>query len=171
MPAGDGGMKYTDMLSEGDFAALVARERSRADRNGHGFSLVVIDLSDHGTSRACAVVRRVADTRMRAYDAIGWLAPGRLGILLPDATARQAALFAETLCGVCECRKVPAAFSIVTHPAHQGDGGADAVSLQAQPLRVRHDARPHARAAGAMLPRCRDAVRERAMRLWARLFE
>jgi hypothetical protein len=36
-----------DICSEEEFHAILVREKARADRNGHGFSLVAVDISNH----------------------------------------------------------------------------------------------------------------------------
>jgi lipopolysaccharide/colanic/teichoic acid biosynthesis glycosyltransferase len=74
------------LVPEGEFQRLLDRERSRADRNSHAFSLVALDTANASPScvgRALGILK----ARRRLTDDIGWLGPLQIGVLLPDTGA------------------------------------------------------------------------------------
>jgi lipopolysaccharide/colanic/teichoic acid biosynthesis glycosyltransferase len=71
------------------FRALLSHERSRADREGSRFSLVVLNVS--GLSRngdGVLLVTKTIRGAMRSIDEVGWLDARSIGVLLP-ATGRE----------------------------------------------------------------------------------
>ncbi len=84
------------ILPDSEFQRLLARERSRSDRNSHPFSLVVFAVGRLPRAR----MRRVAEIlrdRRRLTDDVGWLGLDELGVLLPDTPAKGARRFAEKI--------------------------------------------------------------------------
>jgi GGDEF domain-containing protein len=85
--------------SEEEFRSIIERERARADRTDHQFSLIVLDLGfhegNHNTNRR--LLQKVI-SRMRRIDEIGWYDQNRIGIILPYTSAQGAQKFAESLC-------------------------------------------------------------------------
>ena len=73
------------------FSALIAHERSRADRSGKAFSLAVLTFDAKAASsfRIKAACKRLSSA-LRTTDEIGWLQDGRVGVLLPDTTMEGA---------------------------------------------------------------------------------
>jgi lipopolysaccharide/colanic/teichoic acid biosynthesis glycosyltransferase len=97
------------------FAALIRHERSRADRSGKAFSLVVFPLGDRVTSRS--FVKRTCDRlrkTMRSIDEIGWLDEGSVGVLLPSTPSEGARHFARR----ATVGEAEAQFRIFTYPEH-----------------------------------------------------
>jgi GGDEF domain-containing protein len=77
-------------------AVIIERERSRADRTGSGFSLMVITCIESQQRKAALV--RFADyltTRIRLSDELGWLADNKLAIVLPATEPSGAWRLAE----------------------------------------------------------------------------
>ena len=99
-----------------EFHALVARERSRSDRNGNIFSMLVFDLDFPGVT---PLVRRSLlkelYRRLRDTDELGWYDPQHLAALLPYADAAQAAQIAENACRQAGL-KTPKPFAVYTYP-------------------------------------------------------
>lgn len=66
------------------FRALLAHERSRADREGSSFSLLVLDVSAlNGNGDGVQVVTKVVQVQTRSIDEAGWLDARSIGVLLP----------------------------------------------------------------------------------------
>jgi hypothetical protein len=69
------------------FHSLINHEKSRVDRDGIGFSLVVCEFSSGFIPR---IIRKVIAGQlllgMRSIDEIGWLNDHQLGVLLPSTS-------------------------------------------------------------------------------------
>jgi len=64
------------------FRQIVHRECARSTRNGHRFTLVLLELGEFVPARESEMLRHVW-ARVRATDVVGWLDyPGMLGALL-----------------------------------------------------------------------------------------
>ena len=91
------------LLSQHDFQAMLDCEAARSDRSGRAFSVVCMPLGSH--------CRRSRENwlsftrRLRCYDAVGWVGPGVLGVLLPD-TAQEGA---QAVTGIAAAMGLPAA--------------------------------------------------------------
>jgi len=97
------------------FSALLRHERSRADRSGKSFSLVVFPLGERVASRS--FVKRTCDKlrkTIRSIDEIGWLDEDSIGVLLPSTSSEGARHFARrATAGETEIQ-----FRILTYPEH-----------------------------------------------------
>ena len=87
------------LFDEDEFRSMIERERARADRADHQFSLIVLDLefpdeNHHTTHHMLQKIFR----RMRRIDEIGWYDQNRIGIILPYTSAQGAQKFADSLC-------------------------------------------------------------------------
>jgi lipopolysaccharide/colanic/teichoic acid biosynthesis glycosyltransferase len=97
------------------FAALIRHERSRADRSGKSFSLVVFPLGDRVESRS--FVKRTCDRlrkTMRSIDEIGWLDDSSVGVLLPSTPSEGARHFASR----ATVGEPESQFRVFTYPEH-----------------------------------------------------
>ena len=77
------------ICSEEEFHSILVREKARADRNGHGFSLVAIEISK--TDDTSFLIDRFQQL-IRTTDEIGWFDSNTLGVFLyntPAFGARQ----------------------------------------------------------------------------------
>jgi len=84
---------------ENEFRSIIERERARADRTDHQFSLIVLDLGSpdenhHATNHILQKIFR----RVRRIDEIGLYDQNRIGIILPYTSAQGAQKFTESLC-------------------------------------------------------------------------
>jgi hypothetical protein len=117
------------LYSENEFFRVLERERERANRNKHHFSLIVFELGltkmDQATLRSCL---NEISKRIRLIDEIGWYGPDCLGIILPYTSSRGARKFAESMIESIYSRNPISACTIVTYPP-----GGD-VDKQEQPL-------------------------------------
>ena len=86
----------TGICSQEEFHAILIREKARADRNGHGFSLVAFELSEfEDTSNLVAQVKQ----RIRTTDEIGWFDHHTLGVFLYNTPAMGAWQFVNNSSG------------------------------------------------------------------------
>ena len=85
--------------SEEEFRSIIERERARADRTDHQFSLIVLDLgsSDENHHTTHHMLQKIF-RRVRRIDEIGWYDQNRIGVILPYTSAQGAQKFAESLC-------------------------------------------------------------------------
>jgi len=84
---------------EDEFRSIIERERARADRTDHQFSLIVLDLGspDENHHRTNHILQKIF-RRVRRIDEIGWYGQNRIGIILPYTSAQGAQKFTESLC-------------------------------------------------------------------------
>jgi hypothetical protein len=86
------------VCSEKDFLRKLERERERANRNRHPFSLVVFEFDPArlNPDKTSAFLKQII-TRMRVTDEIGWYDAKRIGIILPYTAASGARQFTKSL--------------------------------------------------------------------------
>ncbi len=97
------------------FTALIRHERSRADRSGKSFSLVVFPMGDR--SGSVSYVRKTCDRlrkTMRTIDEIGWIDESSVGVLLPSTPCEGARQFAKR----AAVGEAESAYRIFTYPEH-----------------------------------------------------
>jgi lipopolysaccharide/colanic/teichoic acid biosynthesis glycosyltransferase len=85
--------KIKSLHSRQDIDAILHRECSRCERNGHEFCLVVISGANSGASRHLHRLSKQLCRRSRATDEIGWFDANRLCAVLPDTSADGAMAF------------------------------------------------------------------------------
>ena len=106
------------VYSEKMFFEVIERERERANRNDHHFSLIVLDLdlprTDYDTTRPFLekIIRRV-----RVIDEIGWYGPKRIGIILPYTDANGAQEFSNSLDDLFKSNTPISLCTIYTYPS------------------------------------------------------
>lgn len=100
----------TDLLvGKEAFQRAIEKERYRADRSNHKYSLLILSLAiksehDKRIVRASAAIRE----RIRAIDEIGWYEENQLGIILPFTTMEGADRLADEICGIITTHLKPA---------------------------------------------------------------
>ena len=78
------------------FKRSIARERSRSDRNSHGFCLVAFrtpPINSKGRERDRLL--RTLSSRIRLTDELGWMDKDEIGVLLPDTHPAGARKFSD----------------------------------------------------------------------------
>jgi len=89
---------FNRVHSPGEFASILHRERDRADRTGQEFSMAVFEVGNG--SRKTHAARNLVPIlihRIRSTDAIGWLADGRIGAVLPHTRPERAWKFVANI--------------------------------------------------------------------------
>ncbi len=96
------------------FQKKLIRERERADRNGHEFSSIIIDIGKKKHDKTfIAYLYQFLESRLRSIDEIGWYAENKIGILFPYTSAENAMKVAER---ICKNRKIERT-RIVSYPS------------------------------------------------------
>ena len=108
---------------------IISRERARADRNGHHFSLLVFNVASYSErAHADAHVVTVLARRLRWTDDIGWFDESRVGVVLPDTPAEGAGKVANDLCQALNPSVLRPACVVYTYPSgwrNHDDQGSD----------------------------------------------
>jgi len=109
------------------FQAILAKERSRVDRNSHVFSLVAFEV---GPQDSCmdSINNLVFQLKkqIRITDEIGWLDNGTIGVLLFNSLNHEARIFIEKTkrnCSpniLCKCSISTYPEDMVEHPHNNG---------------------------------------------------
>ena len=73
-----------EISSREEFHSMLIREKARADRNGHGFSLITVEVPKQ--KDVSSLVNRL-QKKIRTADEIGWFDHKTLGVLLYSTTA------------------------------------------------------------------------------------
>ncbi len=81
-----------EICSQEEFHSILVREKARADRNGHGFSLVTIEVSN--PENTPSLTERFQQL-IRTTDEIGWFDHNTLGVFLYNTSALGAWQFAN----------------------------------------------------------------------------
>jgi hypothetical protein len=93
-----------DICSQEEFHSILVREKERADRNGHGFSLVAIEVSKLEDN---PFLTERFQQLIRTTDEIGWFDHNTLGVFLYNTSALGAWQFVNN-----NKKKMVDAFSI-----------------------------------------------------------
>jgi lipopolysaccharide/colanic/teichoic acid biosynthesis glycosyltransferase len=105
-----------------EFRAILSRERARANRNGHEFSLVAFDLVDanRNSVRARRLVH-VLSHRVRATDKIGWFGERCIGVVLPYTASDVARKVLHDVCQIIGTGALSC--SVYTYPSRSAATG------------------------------------------------
>ncbi len=80
------------MMAEKKFHLAIQRECARADRNGHGFSLIIFDIGDVGEhSEIAQQLIEILEKRLRLTDEAGWFGKRYIGVLLYGTPLKEGA--------------------------------------------------------------------------------
>lgn len=101
----------------GEFHALLTRERSRADRNGNIFSLIIFRMAN--LPPGISIQRKILlslDNRLRNTDEFGWYDDRHLGAIIPYANGQCARRIAEEICQDVSLPSNHETFAVHTYP-------------------------------------------------------
>ncbi len=108
--------RYHSIYSSDEFRTVLDIERSRADRSGHVFSLVIFNLLSREikTFSPRNFVRKLT-LRLRETDEIGWFDTNHISVILPYATPENAYKMVNNFCSENKIFSKDI-FSIYTYP-------------------------------------------------------
>lgn len=102
------------------FRRIIDRERDRANRTGDVFSLVAYVLPDNRENQDdLKLLAETLSPRVRSIDAVGWLDPQHVGILLPETDSTGAYKFANKIYQEILLIQHPLKYEILTYPSDQ----------------------------------------------------
>ena len=105
-----------EFYSEEEFRRIIDRERARADRTDHQFSLILLDFGfNNRNHNSNGRLLQKISSRIRKIDEIGWYDPRRIGIILPYTSEQGAQRFAESLCELMEPSTTECTFNVYTY--------------------------------------------------------
>ncbi len=107
-----------DICSSEHFRVIIERERSRADRDGHGFSLVVFDIESTANSIPAGYIAQVViSRRLRPTDEIGWFDKRNIGVLLYNTSVEGAWSFSNYVREIIAAKGTPPDCSVYAYPS------------------------------------------------------
>jgi lipopolysaccharide/colanic/teichoic acid biosynthesis glycosyltransferase len=111
------------ILPAAEMRHRIDREKARCDRNGRGFSLIVFDLTQSPWTKARARgFAKALAARLRRSDDAGWVATGKLAVLLPECGIAGAwSVRCDVQRTLCEHGGMPPS-EIVCYPEPHRDG-------------------------------------------------
>ena len=124
--------------SQKEFSRILARERIRADRAGHVFSIVILEMLNlHEYKHNVPALSFLLRKRLRCCDEIGWYDKLQIGIMLPDTDSKGAHILARNICRDIVPQELSPQYEILTYPEHwfngkNGDGHADIAARRAE---------------------------------------
>ncbi len=107
----------TNICSVEDFRKLLEIERGRTHRNGHEFSLVVLDLRQIELSqrRTIRMIQKFS-SRIRNIDQVGWYDNQRIGFILPYTSSDGAKEFIKDIIHSINGLKNQPEYTLYTYP-------------------------------------------------------
>lgn len=119
----------------GEFHSLLTRERSRADRNGNVFSLIIFRMAHlpPGISVQRLLLMSLG-SRLRATDEFGWFDDRHIGAIIPYASGQSARRIAENICHDMSLPANKETFIIYTYPENWFSDQLSELSLQPKPI-------------------------------------
>lgn len=115
-----------DVLESERFNRVIERERSRSDRNSHGFSMVVFSITGGDGDRVVSLeLAKILQNRMRLTDVVGWIGGDRMGVLLPDTHPDGARKFSDHIrCAMVNRFGIAPECLVYGYPEDLGPDGA-----------------------------------------------
>ena len=96
--AGNNTEREFKIYSISELKNILLRERARADRNDHEFSLIVFNISEKKRNKVfIADFFETLKYRLRSIDEVGWINEHQIGIVLPYTSAKNAMKVCEVL--------------------------------------------------------------------------
>lgn len=105
--------------NKNNFLSMVERERARAERRGHSFSIIIFDLGTlHKKNHYREALLGRICSRVRVYDAIGCFATDRISVLMPYAGYTEAQSIAEKIRAATMPGSLSLPCLVLTYPNH-----------------------------------------------------
>ena len=108
--------KASDIYSAEEFQGVINRERSRIDRSGSTFSLVLFKtVNGHGFDHYSKKILKTIYRRKRFVDEMGWYDDKRVAVLLPSTDQDGAEKFAIDIENKVHHRYMYPLFSVLAY--------------------------------------------------------
>ena len=108
--------KAADIYSAEEFQDVINRERSRIDRSGSTFSLVLFKaVNGHGFDHNSRKLLKAICRRKRFVDEMGWYDDKRVAVLLPSTSQEGAEKFAVDIENKTHSRYMYPLFSVLAY--------------------------------------------------------
>jgi len=104
-----------EVFSSEEFKALITYERTRSDRNGSNFSVIILNTQDKSEKSLKNVISKISRVN-RSIDCIGWYEKDKIAIMLPDTDKDGAIIFGNKLMSELNLIKENIPFAIYTYP-------------------------------------------------------
>lgn len=108
---------FENIFTAEEFKALITYERSRSDRNGSVFSIIILDTSQKKEKDLKSVINKISQVT-RAIDCIGWYENDNIGLLLPDTKEEGAVILGNKLISELNLIKENVHLDIYSYPDH-----------------------------------------------------
>lgn len=107
---------HGNIYSSDEFKTLVKYERTRSDRYGNEFSIVVFSSEQEIQFNSESVLLKLSKLT-RSIDCLGWNESGQISVLLPDTKSSGAEFFGKKVVDdFRDLKKIPLTFEIYTYP-------------------------------------------------------
>jgi hypothetical protein len=121
-------VKSRPIHSVPEFQEIIKKERSRSDRNNHGFSLIIFrDGSLSGDDGVLSQCIEILMSRTRISDEIGWYDEGNIGLLLPDTKLSGAHNLAEDIVSIVKAAGLAITYKLFVYPSFGWDSARETV--------------------------------------------
>ncbi len=110
------------------FRMILEHERSRADRNQHQFSLLILDMSNIQSKNGhVKCLMEILTKRIRSVDEAGWMNNHSMGVLLPYTREAGAWKLANDICRMESVKDYPPTCTVYSYPSKDfyDDGNGD----------------------------------------------
>lgn len=130
------------LCGEKEFLRILARERARAERSTHRFSLIVFETGTADKSNDAQIhLLDELSSRMRTTDEAGWLGQNRVGAILHNANAHNAWSFANNIHTTLLSNDIRLPFKVYSYPPEKN--GTDSAGKASEKSGPRADERRH----------------------------
>ena len=109
--------RLTGIASRMEFQLALERERTRADRTGQVFCLLVFTVDRKYKYKALVHLARVLRARLRKSDQSGWISEERIGVLLPDTPGPGGEKVARDVVAMLAARSAAPAYRLFAYPS------------------------------------------------------
>ena len=124
----------TSIHSEKTLEQIILQERTRSDRNGHPFSLVVFDVNEKSKDSFEKLLRIIHSRETRLCDEVGWFLKQHIAVILCYTDRQSAFSFAEDIRYKASSIGQSIKYTVYEYPDNWQDFYFKSVSLKKQNL-------------------------------------
>jgi hypothetical protein len=98
------------------FRAILAKERARSDRNGHGFSVAIFRVGKDRVAGSGQTLGSILRDKMRNTDEVGWFNKDSIGVLLYNTGKSGAWEFVKNVRFLIDQQNIPHTCTVYLYP-------------------------------------------------------